>query len=90
MKELKDQILDVVKTQESLNKKIRKIEKITDGAITFGYPYTEEIMHIYRGVREIAEMLGTEVTEADSGIEEYPVRISTTVSKTRIYMLREK
>lgn len=85
MKELKDQVIDVFKAYERMAKKMRKIAEITDGEIDFGWSLTRKEIMLYRGIDKVAEMLGLEVAEKDSGIEEYPVEKTIKVGNIKAY-----
>lgn len=85
MKELKEQIIDVFKTYERMSKKMRKIAEITDGEIDFGWSLTRQEVFLYKGIEKVAEMFDLEVTEKDSGIEQFPVEKTIRVGNIKAY-----
>lgn len=85
MKELKDQVMDVLKAYERMSKKMRKISEITDGEIDFGWSLTRKEVYLYKGIEKVAEMFDLEVTEKESGIEQFPVEKSSRIGNLKIY-----
>ena len=85
MKELKDQVAEVIRGYERLLKKMRNIEFIIDGEISFGYTLSRPEIQLYKGAGKVAELLDLEATEKESGIENYPTEVSVKVGNIRVY-----
>lgn len=85
MKELKDQVIDVIKSYKRLTKKMEHIEEISHGEVDFGFMNTRKEIQIYQGVEKVAEMLGLTYKEEDSGSDQYPIMRSVWVEDINVY-----
>lgn len=87
MKELKDAIQSIIRRNERLAKDMAEIRERTNGAIDFGSINDTPDLFIYKGIREIAELFETEVTERDRETDEYPTEYSVVIGKSKLYMI---
>ena len=87
MNDLKKQIESIIRRYERLADDMAKVRDQTNGVIDFGSVNDEPDLFIYKGIREIAEILGVEVNTRERSTVEYPMEYSIKVGKSKLYMI---